>query len=147
MGIQQNSHCSGKKPSTSLNYRLQIENSSNRKLSSTVLLGDKSKDPGESQKKSKSQGESWKKIHPASTLPQASLWSQGSTTKTVLTIAPCHSLLLPQSPTSIHCSLSLHMGKLSIIIFRKRKESGRAPAGKNITNRVTQINQGASAKM
>ena len=57
MGIQQNSHCSGKKPSTSLNYRLQIENSSNRKLSSTVLLGDKSKDPGESQKKSKSQGE------------------------------------------------------------------------------------------
>lgn len=47
--IQQKMHYSGKKPSTSLNYRLQIENSSNKKLSSTVLLGHKSKDPGENE--------------------------------------------------------------------------------------------------
>lgn len=47
--IQQKMHYSRKKPSTSLNYRLQIENSSNKKLSSTVLLGDKSKDPEENE--------------------------------------------------------------------------------------------------
>lgn len=47
--IQQKMHSSGKKPSTSLNYRLQAENLSSKKLSSTVLLGDKSKDPGESE--------------------------------------------------------------------------------------------------
>lgn len=67
-------------------------------------------------------------------------------------------LLLPASPylcptlffnsRFIHCRVSVLLCKLSLIIFRKRKESDQSgPSKKKHYHRVTHINQGPSTKM